>query len=90
MTTTAFVINSNTPTVTTPGAGSAGITPTVGANLFGYGTVVTLTAVALPAWTFVGWTGDPDCSDGVVTVTADLTCAARFETRIWYFPRMFR
>lgn len=86
MTTTAFIVNSSTPTVTIPGAGSAGITPTVGANAFSYGTIVTLTAVALPAWSFSGWTGDADCVDGVVTMTTDMSCAARFETRAVYVP----
>lgn len=90
MTTTAFIVNSSTPTVTIPGAGSAGITPTVGANAFSYGTIVTLTAVALPAWSFSGWTGDADCVDGVVTMTTDMSCAARFETRAVYVPMIVR
>ena len=90
MTTTAFIVNSSTPTVTIPGAGSAGITPTVGANSFSYGTIVTLTAVALPAWSFSGWTGDADCVDGVVTMTTDMSCAARFETRAVYVPMIVR
>ncbi len=90
MTTTAFIVNSSAPTVTTPGAGSAGITPTVGANTYSYGTVVTLTAAAQFAWTFAGWTGDADCADGVVTMTTDMSCAARFETRQTYVPRVLR
>lgn len=41
--------------------------------------VVTLTPVANPGSIFVGWSGDADCSDGVVTVTADLSCTAIFD-----------
>jgi predicted outer membrane repeat protein len=88
MTTTAFIVNSSAPTVTTPGAGSAGITPTAGVNPFSYGAVVTLTATAQFAWIFAGWTGDADCADGVVTMTTDMSCAARFETRQTYVPRV--
>ena len=90
MTTTAFIVNSSAPTVTTPGAGSAGITPTVGINPFSYGAVVTLAATAQFAWTFAGWSGDADCADGVVTMTTDMSCAARFETRQTYVPRVLR
>lgn len=90
MTTTAFIVNSSAPTVTTPGAGSAGITPTVGVNPFSYGAVVTLAATAQFAWAFAGWTGDADCADGVVTMTANMSCAARFETRQTYVPRVLR
>jgi hypothetical protein len=42
------------------------------------GTMVTLTAAAAPGSTFAGWGGDVDCVDGVVTVTANKTCAASF------------
>jgi hypothetical protein len=41
------------------------------------GTVVTLTATPDPLWNFAGWTGN-DCLDGVVTVTAAMTCRATF------------
>jgi predicted outer membrane repeat protein len=90
MTTTAFIMNASPPTVTTPGAGSAGITPTVGAHPFTHGAIVTLTAVAKSGWAFAGWTGDADCVDGVVTMVADISCAARFETRAVYVPWVLR
>jgi len=42
------------------------------------GSVVTLTAVPDSGSIFAGWSGDPDCSDGVVTVDVDKTCTATF------------
>ncbi len=43
-----------------------------------HGTVVTLTATPANGWALSGWSGDPDCSDGQVTLDADKTCAAAF------------
>ena len=43
------------------------------------GTVVTLTASPITGSTFVGWSGDPDCNDGQITLTADRSCSAEFE-----------
>jgi YVTN family beta-propeller protein len=45
---------------------------------FGFGTVVTLIARADDTSTFSGWSGDPDCADGTVTLTADRNCTANF------------
>jgi uncharacterized repeat protein (TIGR01451 family) len=42
-------------------------------------TVVTLTAIPDSGSTFTGWTGDPDCSDGVITMNANKTCIATFD-----------
>jgi hypothetical protein len=42
-------------------------------------TVVILTPTPGPRTVFTGWSGDPDCSDGVVTMNADKTCIASFE-----------
>jgi FG-GAP-like repeat/CARDB/Divergent InlB B-repeat domain/FG-GAP repeat len=47
-------------------------------ELFDPGAVVALTAVPDSGSIFAGWSGDPDCSDGVVTMDADKTCAATF------------
>lgn len=40
---------------------------------------VTLTPAADPGWWFAGFSGNPDCADGEVTMTGDVTCTARFE-----------
>ncbi len=45
---------------------------------FDSGTVVTLTATPTAFSTFAGWTGDPDCDDGVLTLSAATSCTATF------------
>ena len=42
------------------------------------GTVVTLQAVPASGSTFAGWSGDPDCTDGSVTMNANKSCSATF------------
>lgn len=44
------------------------------------GDTITLTPVANTGNVFAGWTGDPDCSDGVVTLNGNLSCTALFVT----------
>lgn len=45
---------------------------------FDTGSVVTLDPRPEADSYFAGWTGDPDCADGRVTMTAPRTCTARF------------
>jgi len=42
------------------------------------GTNVTLSQSAAGGWTFSGWSGDGDCSDGQVTMNANKSCTATF------------
>jgi len=46
------------------------------------GEVVTLTPITQGNSFFSGWSGDPDCTDGVVTMVEDTTCTATFINNI--------
>jgi hypothetical protein len=75
-----------TLTVTKTGTGSGTVSSTpAGINcgpdcseLYNSGTTVTLTPGPAAGSTFGGWSGDVDCVDGTVTVSANKTCTARF------------
>ena len=75
-----------TLTITKAGSGSGQVTATgidCGTDCtetYTQGTVVTLTANPNTGSAFSGWSGATDCSDGVITVSADMTCTANFST----------
>lgn len=48
-------------------------------EIFEEGTVVTLSAMADEVSVFTGWSGDPDCEDGEVTLDSDISCTATFD-----------
>ena len=52
------------------------------------GTVVKLTAEVRYDSSFAGWSGDPDCQDGSVTVFKSMTCVANF-VRVPLGPSVF-
>jgi hypothetical protein len=43
------------------------------------GTSYVTTAQPDPGWSFVSWTGDADCVDGSLTLTAPTACHATFQ-----------
>jgi hypothetical protein len=69
-----------------PGAGTVTSVPpgidcgTDCSELYDTGVVVTLTATPDAGFVFAGWSGDPDCSDGSVTMNGNKTCIATFDT----------
>ena len=75
-----------TLTVTKAGTGTGTVTSapagiTCGADCtedYPHGTVVTLTPTPAAVSVFASWSGDADCSDGIVTMTAAKTCTATF------------
>jgi len=73
-------------TVTKEGTGSGTVISTQGSincgtacsDYFSAGTVVSLTAVPATFSSFMGWGGDPDCADGMVTLDTSKSCNASF------------
>ena len=73
--------------VTRAGTGTGAITvnpgtlawvgPT-GTASYNDGTLVALSVTPGPGSTFAGWSGDADCSDGMVTMSGNRTCMATF------------
>jgi CSLREA domain-containing protein len=84
--TATFSLSQFTLSVTKAGSGSGTVTSNpagidCGADcseIYPFNTVVTLTATPSGGSTFAGWSGDSDCSDGEVTMTADKSCTATF------------
>jgi subtilase family serine protease len=78
-----------TLTITKTGVGTGRVTSqpvgidcgTTCSGRFDDGTAVTLIATPDPSFAFGGWTGDADCTDGLVTMNADKTCTAAFNRR---------
>ena len=86
-TATFDVIPPNTLAVTLSGTGSGTVTSSpIGIACpgdcnepYSVGTSVTLTATPDGVSTFGGWTGDADCADGTVTMSAAVGCTATFD-----------
>jgi hypothetical protein len=73
--------------LSTGGSGSGTITSSpLGINcgtdcseIYNSGTLVSLTAIPASGSTFAGWSGDSDCSDGIVTMSVNKSCTATFK-----------
>ncbi|UCH80280.1 MAG: InlB B-repeat-containing protein, partial [Nitrospiraceae bacterium] len=84
--TATFNLQNFTLTVTKAGSGGGTVTSSpagidCGSDCtedYTSGTPVTLTPEPDTGSTFVGWSGVPDCSDGIVTMDAAMNCTASF------------
>jgi YD repeat-containing protein len=83
---TATFAIARTLTISKIGAGSGRVTSVPGGlscgdvctAKFPVNGTVTLTALASSGSIFVEWTGEPDCRDGVVTLSENMSCTAAF------------
>lgn len=81
-------IGTETLTVTKSGDGTGTVTSSPSgincggdcSEVYTANTVVTLTPTPDANNAFAGWSGNADCSDGTVTVSASFTCDAAFDT----------
>ncbi len=81
------IVSPTTLTINRTGSGTGAVTSAPAGiscgsdcvEAFSGGTAVVLTPVASTGSAFAGWSGDADCLDGRVTVSAALTCTARFD-----------
>ncbi|MBI5192349.1 MAG: choice-of-anchor D domain-containing protein [Nitrospirae bacterium] len=82
-----FVINAYTLTISKNGTGSGTVASNpVGidcgidcSEVYNHGTSVTLTAAPDAGSIFTGWSGNADCTDGIVTMGSAKTCKAAFK-----------
>lgn len=88
--TATFTLQTFVFTVTRAGDGSGRVTSSpagIDCGLdctepFAFGTVVTLTPTPDAGSVFAGWTGDADCTDGIITIDSTSTCTATFAASI--------
>jgi len=82
-----FDLNQSTLSITKNGSGT-GVVTTAPAGIvcgavcsfeFTTGTPVDLIATPDPGSILTGWSGDPDCTDGQITMSTDIMCNATFE-----------
>jgi hypothetical protein len=81
------LVDGFTLSVATAGTGSGTVTTYPGgigcpgdcSETYAPSTAVTLIAIPAGDSTFTGWSGAPDCTDGLVTLATDTNCTATFD-----------
>ena len=68
----------HTLTMAVSPSGGGTTTPAVGPHTYDKDTVVAISATPASGYRFDSWTGDADCSDNSVTMSADRSCTANF------------